>query len=66
MDVNSLSHSKWNRKYHIVNITVRQSRQSGVARATCPDITGMAVQNRPEYSLDTYMAYPAFANRWKV
>ena len=22
---------------HIVNITVRQSRQSGVARATCPD-----------------------------
>lgn len=22
---------------HTVNITVRQSRQSGVARATCPD-----------------------------
>ena len=23
--------------YELVNITVRQSRQSGVARATCPD-----------------------------
>ena len=23
--------------YYLVNITVRQSRQSGVARATCPD-----------------------------
>ena len=23
--------------FYILNITVRQSRQSGVARATCPD-----------------------------
>lgn len=26
-----------NTGYVILNITVRQSRQSGVARATCPD-----------------------------
>ena len=28
---------KKNLSLNVVNITVRQSRQSGVARATCPD-----------------------------
>ena len=59
MDVNSLSHTKWNCKYHIVfapkfrrkvaygqlNITLRRSRLSGVARATIPDKQSHLVTN---------------------
>ena len=34
---NHLRTNEMNKIYKLMNITVRQSRQSGVARATCPD-----------------------------
>ena len=36
-DNNYAKKDKKNKGIWIVNITVRRSRQSGVARATCPD-----------------------------
>ena len=40
-------------KKYFVNITVRRSRQSGVARATCPDQRShLLIVTQPEQDLD--------------
>ena len=63
-DVNSLSHTKWNCKYHIVfapkyrrKVFYGEKRREIVEAEVCPDHVHMLVEIPPKVAVSSFMGY---------
>ena len=56
-DIHSLSHTKWNCKYHIVFAPKYWKKVNIITAEVCPDHVHMLVEIPPKYSVSSFMGF---------